>query len=132
VTVHIVFGFVAGIVTIRLAGQYLVADAKTAIRMVLPGDTYELRGTVLDLRESQSVRTRTRAELEAIGTFFAELRQNLGGRLALVVNDQLAYGLTRVVAAWAGINGLPVRAFFDEASAVAWLKGDPVDPPDAA
>jgi hypothetical protein len=125
---HLAFGFTAGIVTIRLAGEYLLADAKTAVRMVLPGAAYGVRGTVLDLRESQSVRTRTRAELETIGTFFGELREDLGGRLALVVNGQLAYGLSRVVVAWAGINGLPVRSFFDEASAVAWLKGDPADP----
>lgn len=58
-----------------------------------------VRGTVLDLREPQSARTRTRAELATIGAFFAEPREDLGGHLALVVNGQLAYGLSRVVAA---------------------------------
>jgi hypothetical protein len=124
------FGFAAGIVTIRLAGEYMIADAKTAIRMVVPGDKYAVRGTLIDLRESRSLATRSRAELETIGTYLADLREELGGRVAIVVGGQLAYGLTRVAAAWAGVNGLPIRTFFDETSAVAWLSDR--ESPDAA
>jgi hypothetical protein len=125
------FAFTSGIVTVRLGGRYGVEDGQVALRAVLPDPTaIRVRGTVIDLRESTDFPKRSRAELESVGTYVATLREELGGRLAIVVRDQVGYGLSRVLAAWAGVNGLPVRSFFDERGAIAWLSDE--EGPDAA
>jgi len=128
---ELAFAFSSGIFTIRLGGRYAVEDGQVALRGVLPDpNAARVRGTVIDLRESTDFPKRSRAELESVGRYVATLREELGGRMAIVVRDDVAYGLSRVLAAWAGVNGLPVRSFFDEFGAIAWLRSD--ESPDAA
>ena len=128
---ELAFAFACGIFTVRLGGRYAVQEGQVALRAVLPDPSAaRVTGTVIDLRESTDFAMRSRAELESVGLYVAGLRERLGGRMAILVRDEVEYGLSRVVAAWAGLNGLPVRSFFDEGGAIAWLRGD--EGPDAA
>jgi hypothetical protein len=122
-SMEISFGFEAGILTVRVAGQYPPEDAKTALEAVLPGAAQpEILGTLIDLRDSASIDTRARGEMESFGEFLASLRGQLGGRLAIVVRSDVAYSLTRVAAVWAGAEGLLVHIDRNERRALAWLR----------
>jgi hypothetical protein len=128
---ELAFAFASGIFTVRLGGRYAVEEGQVALRAVLPDpNAARVRGTVIDLRESADFPKRSRAELESVGRYVATLREELGGRMAIVVGDEVGYGLSRVLAAWAGVNGLPVRSFYDEGGAIAWLRND--ESPDVA
>ncbi len=117
------FGFDAGIVKVRIAGRYQSADMRTALESVLPGAAQaDVRGTLIDLRGSESIDTRERNEMESTGSFLASLRSQLGGRLAILVQSDAAYALTRVAAVWAGAEGLLVHIDRNERTALAWLE----------
>jgi hypothetical protein len=122
-SIELAFGFDAGIVIVRVAGQYPPEDAKTVLEAALPGTAHpEVRGTLIDLRESESIDTRGRDEMESFGAFLGSLRRQLGGRLAIVVRSDAAYSLTRVAAVWAGADGLVVHIDRNERRALAWLQ----------
>lgn len=117
------FGFDEGIVTVRLGGLYSAADAKAALAAVLQeADGANVRGTLLDLRGSQALETRTSEELREWARYLASMSEYLGGRAAILVGSDLAYGLARMVAARIDDTVLAVKVARDQIEAVDWLQ----------
>jgi hypothetical protein len=122
-SMELAFGIDGGVVTLRVAGRYSPQHAKNALQALLPdAERAGVRGTLIDLRDSASIDSRAREEMESFGEFLASLSAQLGGRLALVVRSETAYGLTRVAALWAGAGGLVVHIDRNERRALAWLR----------
>ena len=117
------FGFDAGIVTVRLGGLYSAADAKTALAAVLPEPRVAgVRGTLLDLRASDAIETRTGEELREWARYLGSMSECLGGRAAILVRTDLAFGLARMVAARIDDSVLAVKVARDKAEALDWLQ----------
>jgi len=122
-SMELAFGFDAGVITLRVAGRYSTDHARRALEALLPDAAKAgARGTLIDLRESGSIDSRARDEMESFGRFLASLREPFGGRLALLVRSEAAYSLTRVAAVWAGAGGLAVHIDRNERRALAWLR----------
>lgn len=116
-------GIDAGIATLRVAGRYPPAGVMAAIEAVLAATGHApINGTLIDLRDSQSIESRARAEMESTGALLASLRNQFGGRVAVVVRSDIAYSQVRVAAIWAGANGLVVHVDRNERRALAWLR----------
>jgi hypothetical protein len=117
------FGFDAGIVTVRLGGRYSTADATTALAAVLPEPSVaEVRGTLLDLRRSIAIETRTAEELREWARYLASMSEFLGRRAAILVGSDLAYGLARMVAARIEESILAIKIVRDEIEGLDWLE----------
>ena len=120
---ELTFGFDAGIVTVRLSGRYSMADAKTALAAVLPEPgTRSVRGTLIDLRGSAAIETRTGEELREWARYLGSMSESLGRRAAILVGSDLAFGLARMVAARIEDSLLAIRIARDEIEAVDWLE----------
>ena len=127
-SMELAFGVDAGIITLRVAGRYSTDHARRALQELLPDAAKAgARGTLIDLRASASIDSRAREEMESFGSFLGSLREPFGGRLALVVQSDAAYSLTRVAAVWAGAGGLIVHIDRNERRALAWLRQQGAD-----
>uniref|UniRef100_A0A832I2W3 STAS/SEC14 domain-containing protein n=1 Tax=Eiseniibacteriota bacterium TaxID=2212470 RepID=A0A832I2W3_UNCEI len=112
------------VVEVLLAGDYQEDEVSDLARRVradpaLP-PSFDL---LIDARASN--RAPTVAELEMRVATLAALRDRLTGRIAMVVSDDLRFGLARLLEAHLEPFGMDARAFRSVESARAWLEAPP-------
>ena len=75
---------------------------------------------LIDLRESEE--SASSQEIMRRASMLGEHRELFGGRAAVVVSDELHFGLSRIGSAWADGHGVNVEVFRDLDAAVVWLR----------
>ena len=73
----------------------------------------------LDMLESEE--DRDASEIRHINDFFKQFLDFLDGRIAVMVDKQLYFGLARVFSALAETSGLDVRPFYEGKEALAFI-----------
>jgi hypothetical protein len=114
-----------GITVFSVTGE---VDAAEILDVLVPFLSESPTQLVLwDYREG-SLQNMTSADLRRIvqrGAPLSESRQ--GGRTAILCNEDVDFGLSRMFQAFAELHPLPfeIRVFRDAADAYAWLKTEP-------
>ncbi|NUO64254.1 MAG: hypothetical protein HOQ30_13350 [Gemmatimonadaceae bacterium] len=118
----IVFEFVGDILHLRAIGAYPLAELEATLHaaLALP-DRPRLRGALFDVRESAVVGTRTTPQVRATAEVVASVAHQFDARVALLATSDLAYGVMRMLAAWADSTMLDVAVFRDEVEARSWV-----------
>lgn len=75
---------------------------------------------VVDVSRSESLIRRSTPELRELERFFLGHAPRVGGRVALVVEGLVRFGLMRMAAAWVDLAGYQARVFRDLEQARAW------------
>ncbi len=63
-------------------------------------------------------------EIEDFGRALARFKESFQGRIAVLVEGLLMFGLARMTCSVAEANGFPMRPFTDLEEACAWLEGE--------
>ena len=63
-------------------------------------------------------------EIERFGRALARFKESFQGRIAVLVEGTLMFGLARMCCSVAEANGFPMRPFTDPEAAGAWLDGE--------
>lgn len=119
------------VVTIRALGPHSTEDLRAAwiaseADPAYPKPTEKLRICV-DARDSESLATRSVAELRATAEWFEQRAQATSRMCAFVTRPGIQYGLARMMAAWIDYKGYATFVTTDPQKAAAWLN-DGVQP----
>lgn len=80
-------------------------------------------GTLWDLRAADASNT-TSADLRQLKQSRAQLADRRGpGRVALLAEDDLTFGICRMIEASTEVPGIQIMVFRDEPAAVVWVAG---------
>lgn len=102
--------------------SYIFDVYEEAIRVY---DLHSPTPVFIDVRDSE--RDPSAAEIQNIAERFAKLLTHIGPRFAVVAGwDELRYGLTRMFAMFAEMEGCQIQVFREDAEAWAWLRGKEV------
>jgi hypothetical protein len=71
-------------------------------------DASELKGVLVDLRNSRSILERSSKELHEAAAYYASHKDQIGGRVAIVAASDASYGLGRMASVTAEDLGLRV------------------------
>ena len=113
----------AGTVTVTGEGDITHEEDLACFGAVLGNPAYRPgMGLLLDYRKRSSVATTDQVkEFVEAG---AKLREALGdSRLAVVVSEEIAYGMSRMYSMLAESESVPTRSFRDIGEAMHWLGG---------
>lgn len=114
--------FEGQILTLRMTGEYVPADIRSALALALREPRVEpIHGMLFDVSDSSAIARRSTQEIRAMAAFLAHNGPSFGGRLALVAVTDISYGLMRVGGADVESAGVTVRAFRKVDEAKAWL-----------
>lgn len=110
---------------VRCEGEYEIADIKAALHAfledpALPPDAEML----MDVSRADSMLHKPVGPMRELARYYAARSEAFGSRTALVVEGLARYGLMRMAAVWASIEGVDARVFRDENEAAAWLLAD--------
>jgi hypothetical protein len=119
----VAYDFTNGVLRLTMEGASSPADVVAAMQAAIADDARpELRGLLLDARGSTTAAKRSSAEIRLIAEEVARRADDFGGRLALLANSDVVYGLMRMGEVWVQAEGrVRSRVFRDEAEALAWL-----------
>jgi len=79
---------------------------------------------LVDVSRSASLAKRAPGEIQTVAESLGPFGERIGGRCAIVANDDLQFGLTRMGSAYSGSVGVDVQVFRDPEAALAWLAAD--------
>ena len=117
----VLYAFRGEVLELRAIGSYAPAEVTTAFRLALADPARpRLRALLYDVRESQEVAMRTTPDVREAVAFFSTLGNEVGQRAALLASTDVAYGVMRMVAGWAGGCGIDADVFRDPEEAYAW------------
>ncbi|HWE42409.1 MAG TPA: hypothetical protein VG432_07885 [Gemmatimonadaceae bacterium] len=110
------------VLVLRLVGTYSPTDVRAAIGAALaePGRP-QLTGLVADLRYSESIATRTLADLTAIIGFLAYHSASLGNRIAIVAPESGDDTLLNMASVDLRTGGVDAVTFRDMSEARTWI-----------
>jgi hypothetical protein len=107
---------------IQVGGEWNFADMKTTLHSAAKAlGGRRLRGVLLDERKSRF--TGFHDDFTDMARFHKSLSSRLGRKMAVVVSDELRYGLTRMSSAIHSFYGIDVEPFRDKGKAWTWLSG---------
>jgi hypothetical protein len=110
------------VLLLRLAGVYAPAEIRAAIVAALAEPRVRpLTGVVVDVRESESLASRTLGDTTAIIGFLAYHAPSFGNRVALVVAGDSQYALVRMAAEDLHTGGIATSVFRDSDEARRWV-----------
>ena len=110
-------------VILRMTGTYSTGDIRAALLNALDDPARPpLVGLLFDVRDSRSIAERTADEVRAMAEFLATNGDRFGRRLALVADEDAAFGLMRLGAVRVEQRGVDSQVFRNAADANAWLK----------
>jgi hypothetical protein len=111
------------IFVMRMRGSYPADALIHRLDEILALDDFPAgAGLMLDMREAESVLNRSTREMRDVTEYFAAHSEPFGHRVALLVEGLARYGLMRMAAAWADLEGVDAGVFRDEDKALAWLQ----------
>lgn len=64
-------------------------------------------------------------EIEQLGRTLGQFKERFLGRIAVLVQGTLMFGIMRMICSVAEANGFPMRPFTDFEEASAWLEAEP-------
>jgi hypothetical protein len=106
-----------------MLGTYSPAEIRTALGAALAeGVALPLAGLLFDLRESESITTRTLGDMTANIGFLAYHAGALGNRVAFVVSSSAEDTLVRMAAVDLRTAGVAAAIFHDADVATRWLE----------
>jgi len=115
------YAFRDEVLELRASGTYPADEVAQAVRRALADPNRPaLRALLYDVRESSVVGGRTTPEVRQAVAFFEGLGQQVGQRVALLATTDVAYGVMRMVAAWAEARNIDAAVFRDADEAFAW------------
>jgi hypothetical protein len=113
---------------VRCVGEYGVDELLSCVDRSLAAPGFpEHAHALLDVREAQSLLSRSVSDLRRVAFHFLHHRERFGNRGALVVEGLARYGLMRMASTWVHLRGIDMRVFRNEPEARAWLLGDTPD-----
>ncbi|HEX2779972.1 MAG TPA: hypothetical protein VHM30_10755 [Gemmatimonadaceae bacterium] len=117
------YDFVHDVLFLSAVGASKHGDAASALHAALadPARPVPLRGLVFDARLSTSIAQRTSGQIRGIAEAIASNAVALGGRVALIGESDLTFGLLRIGDAYMQCAGLDSRVFRDASDAAEWL-----------
>ena len=116
------YAFRGDVLELRASGLYPPNEVAEAFRRAFadPDRPTPLRALLYDVRESSVVGGRSTPEVRQAVAFFESLGHQVGQRVALLATTDVAYGVMRMVAAWAEARNIDAAAFRDADEAFAW------------
>lgn len=76
---------------------------------------------LVDTTRSQSLDTRSPAQIRRVAEYLGPYRNRIRGRCAVVVHTDLHFGLSRMGSAYSDTVGVDARVFRSTAEAMDWL-----------
>ena len=76
---------------------------------------------LFDMRGSESIKGRTALDVKEMARFLVSIRPRMGGRLAIVTDSDVAYGLMRLGSVFAAQGGLEPEVFRGVKLRRTWL-----------
>ncbi len=118
------FAFDRGVLHVKCALRHTLEDDLLAIKDAIGrSDFADGTGLLLDL--SASTEARTQHEIVDLARFLGNLGDELGNRAAVLVSNELQYGLARMLAAHAEAGDVTVSVFTELETARHWLRPGP-------
>lgn len=115
------YRFRGDVLELRAIGAYAPEEVAQAFDRALADPARPaLRALLYDVRESSVVGGRSTPEVRTAVAFFESLGQQVGQRVALLATTDVAYGVMRMVAAWADARNIDASVFRDADEAFAW------------
>ncbi len=109
-------------VVMRMEGDYTTGDLKTGVTQALDDPQCPKDAVLMfDLRQSESIKGRSPAEVQDMANFLAGQRERYSRRLAMVTGSDVAYGLMRIGAVYVERGGVLPEVFRDFEEAKKWL-----------
>ncbi|MEP6622650.1 MAG: hypothetical protein ABJE47_25235, partial [bacterium] len=109
-------------ITLRLIGTYSLDDMREVFGTCVLDNTAVFGGLIIDVRWSDSLRTRPTQEVRTMAQWWAGRGPQFKRRLAFVaIVGTIEYGMVRLKAVEAESCGLVVNIFEDERAARSWL-----------
>ena len=116
------FEFSDGIIALRMVDFYVPADIQKAFLQGRAGlGEQRAIGLLFDVSPSKSLRTRTAADIVAMGYFLAQHGDSFSRRVALVGYDDFHFAMMRMGHATLEHEGIASEVFREEAPAREWL-----------
>jgi predicted RNA methylase len=122
----VTFEFDGRILVLRLAGIYSLADIRAGLIAALAEPHAPvLNGILVDVRDSQSLATRTLGDMTSTIGFLAYHAASYGSRVALVVEGDQQYAVVRMAAEDLHTAGIAASVFRDAGEARRWIQPPP-------
>lgn len=119
----VTYDFEGTILMLWMVGTYAPAEIRSAIARALAEPARPIvTGVVSDLRQSESVMTRSLGEITGIVGFLAYHASSFGNRIALVVSNDAAHEVVRMGEVDLGTGGVEARTFRCIDEARAWMR----------
>ncbi len=115
--------FRESVIEMQQEGQYTVPELQQAILLAFEDPACPPSPRLLcDMRNADVFAERTRSETRAIAEFLIHQGPRFGGKLAMVVSSDLAFGLLRQGAVDTEEGGVNAVVFRDLQEARAWIR----------
>ena len=115
------YAFRGDVLELRASGTYAPDEVAQAFSRALSDpERPVLRALLYDVRDSSVVGGRSTPDVRKAVTFFESLGHQVGQRVALLATTDVAYGVMRMVAAWAEGRNIDASVFRDADEAFAW------------
>lgn len=108
-------------ITLRLVGEYSLDELRQSFLDALPSPDARARGLLIDLTQSFSIGTRSAADVRSICEWWGTQAARFGGRMALLADGMVGYGMARLASVTLDSCGITVDVFRDEAEAKRWV-----------
>ena len=115
-----------GIIALRMVDFYVPADIQKALLQGLADlGTQRPIGLLFDVSPFKSLRTRTAADVVAMGYFLAQHGDSFSRRVALVGLDDFPFAMMRMGHVTLEREGITSEVFREESNAREWLLHGP-------
>jgi hypothetical protein len=105
-----------------MVGEYSTGEVRSTILNSLSDPQCPTNPSLLiNLAESISIRSRSSDDIRTMADFVSSLRKRFNKRIALVVSNDLAYGLMRMSSAGSEERGIETEVFRKIDDAREWL-----------
>ena len=122
------YTFSGNLFRMNLEGSYTPEDIMIAFKQALNDPLFpEGARFLLDVRKSSILSERSYNDIKSVAQFFAAHSDRVSGRCAIVADQEVHYGLSRMGATLAEIKGAKIEVFRDINEAILWIGGD-IDP----
>jgi hypothetical protein len=122
----VTFEFDGRILVLRLTGIYSLGDIRAGLLAALAEPQPRApNGILVDLRESESLATRTLGDMTSTIGFLAYHAASYGNRVALVVAGDQQYAVVRMAAEDLHTAGIAASVFRDSNEARRWIQPPP-------
>lgn len=119
------YTFSGNLFRMNLEGAYTPEEMMKTFKQALndplfPDDARFL----LDVRKSLKLSERSYNDIKSVAQFFAAHSDRVSGRCAIVADQEVHYGLSRMGATLAEIKGARIEVFRDINEAILWIGAD--------